>query len=124
MFKYLFTPLVLISTNLLSFDMGALLFHGNCITCHFEHKAVSAPSITEIQRRYKAVFPKKEDFVDYMTTWVVKPNAKTSIMLDAVKKYELMPELGYDEDTLRQISEYIFDNDFLKKHEGHIDPHQ
>ncbi|WP_241856080.1 c-type cytochrome [Sulfurimonas lithotrophica] len=123
MLRFFFASIA-VSVELFSFDMGALLFHGNCITCHFEHKAVSAPSITEVQRRYKAVFPKKKDFVDYMSKWILKPSAKTSIMLDAVKKYELMPELGYDEDTLRQISEYIYDTDFLKKHKGHIDTHQ
>ena len=33
-------------------------------------------------------------------------------MSDAIKKYELMPELGYDIDTLRSIAEYIYDTDF------------
>ena len=56
-----------------------------------------------------------------MSKWVFKPNAKTSIMLDAIKKHELMPELGYDLSTLREISSYIYDTDFTKKHEGHKD---
>ena len=33
-------------------------------------------------------------------------------MHDAIKKYELMPELGYDLDTLKSIAEYIYDTDF------------
>ena len=37
-------------------------------------------------------------------------------MSGAIKKYELMPELGFDLDTLRQISEYIYNTDFTKPH--------
>ena len=36
-------------------------------------------------------------------------------MSDAIRKYELMPELGYDLDTLEKISTYIYETDFTKK---------
>ena len=45
---------------------------------------------------------------------VLKPNEHTSIMSDAIQKYELMPEIGYDLTTLKEISEYIYDTDFSK----------
>ena len=99
--------------------MKALLFHGNCVTCHFEGRAHSAPSIQEVKERYKSAFNDKAGFVDYMSNWVLKPNAKTSLMNEAIDKYELMPELGYDLDTLKEISAYIYETDFSKKHEGH-----
>ncbi len=101
--------------NLEANNYQSLLFHGNCITCHFERKAVSAPSIQEIKLRYLSAFPKKENFVEYMSTWVKHPNTDTSLMSDAIEKYELMPELGYDMDTLKQISEFIYTHDFTKK---------
>ena len=100
-------------------NYGSLLFHGNCITCHFETKAVSAPSVIDFKEKYKTAFPKKEDFVNYMSEWILHPKAETSIMLHAIEKYELMPELGFDIETLKIISEYIYDTDFKSAHEGH-----
>ncbi len=50
-----------------------------------------------------------------MSSWVLKPKEETSIMLDMIKKYELMPELGYDKDTLEIISSYLYDMKFNKK---------
>lgn len=98
--------------NLEASDYNSLLFNGNCVTCHFEKESVSAPSAMELQIRYKDAFPNRGDFIEYMSTWVQYPNADTSIMSDAIKKYELMPELGYDLDTLKSIAEYLYDTDF------------
>ncbi|MCK5293118.1 MAG: cytochrome C [Arcobacteraceae bacterium] len=103
--------------NLYSSTYKSLLFHGNCTTCHFELKTVSAPAVINFQKQYKIAFPKKEDFVNYMARWVQHPNPETSLMDGAIKKHGLMPELGFDLDTLKQISEYIYDTDFTKPHE-------
>ena len=89
-----------------------LFFNGNCITCHFKNKSVSAPSIAKIKDRYITAFPNKEDFINYMSVWVKKPNVETSLMHDAIKKHEIMPELGFDLDTLKDISQYIYETDF------------
>lgn len=115
----LFVVMFLLMANLFAGKYSSLLFHGNCITCHFETKTVSAPSVIEFKKNYLRAFPKKEDFVKYMSAWVIKPNEETSIMLDAIKKHGLMPELGYDMDTLKEIAEYIYETDFTKKHAGH-----
>ena len=49
-----------------------LLFNGNCITCHKTNSLnKSAPTIQEIQSEYKNAFSKKEDFVNYMTVWLL-----------------------------------------------------
>ena len=109
------------TASLYATDIRSLLFHGNCITCHAEHTSISAPSIDEIKENYLRAFPNKKDFVAYMSKWVVKPKEETSLMLDAIKKYELMPELGFDESTTRDIASYIYDTDFSKEHEGHED---
>ncbi|MFT5659460.1 MAG: cytochrome c551/c552 [Sulfurimonas sp.] len=109
--KHFYLSLLLIS-SLNAKDMGALLFNGNCITCHHESTAISAPSISEIKENYLRAFPDKNNFVYAMSTWVKKPSKKTSIMLDAVKTYELMPELGYDCSTLEIISAYLYDTKF------------
>ncbi|MBU1659339.1 cytochrome C [bacterium] len=100
---------------------GSLLFHGNCITCHFETKTVSAPSVVDFKEHYLRAFPKKEDFVNYMSIWVQHPKEETSIMLESVEKHGIMPELGFDLETLKEISEYIYETDFKNKHKGHKD---
>ncbi len=118
---FLITILLLSTLNLNAGSIGSLLFHGNCITCHFENKDDSAPSIMRVRENYLRAFPQKKDFVDYLSKWVLEPNAEGSLMLDAIKKYELMPLLGYEESTLKIIAEYIYDTDFTKEHEGHKD---
>jgi len=109
-----------LNSTLFADNLGSLLFHGNCITCHNETKAISAPSALEIQINYLRAFPQKKDFIAYMSTWVVHPNKQTSIMLASIKKYELMPELGFDKSTIEIIAEYIYETDFKKKHEEHL----
>jgi len=113
--------ITLLSFNLAADSLGSLLFHGNCITCHDETKEISAPSIVHVREIYKSAFPKKEDFINYMSKWVMKPDAKTSLMDDAIKKYELMPLLGYEMEVLKDITAFIYDTDFTKEHEGHRD---
>ncbi|MBU1989265.1 cytochrome C [bacterium] len=101
--------------------MGSLLFHGNCTTCHFENKTVSAPSVVYFRDKYISAFPKKEDFVEYMSAWVLHPKEETSIMLEAIEKHGLMPELAFDIETLRTISGYIYETDFKNSSEHHAD---
>ena len=116
--KYL-PALFFIFTFLNASQNRALLFHGNCTTCHFETKSVSAPSMTEVRKRYLSAFPQKKDFVRQMSQWVQKPSETTSIMQDAIDKYELMPNLAFEKDVLEEIADYIYDTDFTKQHNGH-----
>ncbi|MFH1947751.1 MAG: cytochrome C [Pseudomonadota bacterium] len=116
---YLASFILLFSSSINADSMGALLFHGNCITCHAETKTLSAPSIMEVRENYLRAFPNKENFVEYMSDWVIKPKKESSIMLEAVDKHGLMPELGYDKETLETISAYIYETDFTQKHAGH-----
>jgi len=111
------TTLGLTLSSLEAGSLGSLLFHGNCIACHKEVKAVSAPSVMEFRLNYLRAFAQKEDFVEYMSKWVEHPNTESSIMKDAIKKYEIMPELGFEKSTLKIISEYIYETDFSKEHE-------
>lgn len=96
-------------------NYGSLLLHGNCTTCHYINEHKSAPSLNHIKKIYKESFFDKKLFVEYMVTWVEKPNKEGALMDDMIKKYGLMPELAYDRETLRLIAEYIFDADLNKQ---------
>ena len=103
---------LILNISLYANDYGSLLFQGNCITCHNSNKTISAPAMKIVKENYLRAFPLKKDFVKYMSKWVVHPNPETSIMLDAIKKHHLMPELGYDIETIKQITSYIYETDF------------
>ena len=103
-----FFGLICIAATLSAANFGETLFQGNCVTCHDTKKSNSAPSIKEIQARYKQKFPTKEAFVSFMAQWVLKPDAKTALMPEAIQKHELMPILGYDKETLEEIANYLY----------------
>jgi len=105
---FIYTPLCFASYS-------ALLFNGNCVTCHKVNQSISAPSVIELQKNYKRAFPQKKDFIKYMSQWVLKPNKRTSIMQDSINKYKLMPELGYQKEVLEEIATYLYETDFTKK---------
>lgn len=100
--------LFLISLNVLA-NYNKLLYAGNCLTCHKYEKSISAPSLKKIRNAYLSAFPKKEDFIFYMSTWVLNPNETTSVMSEAIKVYKIMPYLAYEEQSLRDIASFIYE---------------
>jgi hypothetical protein len=99
----------LFSFNLLASDkLSALLLNGNCITCH-NAQGKSAPPMIKVKQVYKKHFPNKQDFVINMSNWIKHPKIKTSLMPNEIKKYGLMPEIAFDEDTLLQITQYLYE---------------
>lgn len=101
-----------LSLYMYAISLGETLFNGNCVTCHKVDIPNSAPTIGEIQKRYKKALPTKEAFVTFMAKWVEKPNAKTALMPEAVSQYGLMPELGFDNETLKEIGNFLYEQKF------------
>jgi len=104
--------LVCFALSLHAATLGETLFHGNCVTCHDVSKANSAPAIHEVQTRYKQRFKTEETFTAFMVAWLQKPDAKSAIMQEAVNKFGLMPTLGYDEETLYDIAQFLYNASF------------
>jgi len=88
-----------------------LLFYGNCIACHGELGKPSAPNLHEVKGYYLMAYPKKKAFVKNMAEWLSNPNEKNSKFPQAIKKYNLMPYLAIDLDTLTKIATYIYESD-------------
>jgi len=112
--KYLTISLLFVT--LLHTNENRLLFFGNCISCHGEIRKPSAPPMLEIKGYYLAKYPNKKDFVEHLSKWVNKPNEETALVKYAVKKYNLMPLLSIDLDTLNKIATYIYENDDFYKY--------
>ena len=66
----------------------------------------------EVRQNYLSAYPKKSDFIKAMSEWVDHPHEETSIISQAIKKYDLMPNLYFQKDVLKEISAYIYDTDF------------
>jgi len=98
-----------LAINIDANDIRELLLHGNCTTCHFINKSISAPAMSIVQKRYKQAFADKKMFIKFMVDFIKNPDKNNSIMLDMIKKYELMPKIAFDEDTLKEIASYLYD---------------
>lgn len=106
--------LLLLFSSLLFSSYEELLFNGNCIACHKLKDEKTAPSIRKIVLNYKNAYPKKSDFIEAMSLWVLVPKEETSLMHNAIRKYKLMPELAYRKDVLEEIASYLYELDFNK----------
>lgn len=107
--KILLLSLFTLST--LTAHENRLLFFGNCIACHGEYGKKAAPHLLEVKGYYLMTYPKKEDFVEKMATWLFQPNQENALLPEAIERYKLMPYLAIDLDTLRKIATYIYEHD-------------
>ena len=108
--KFIFLLLISSSINAKN-TSSLLLLNGNCTTCHFINQSISAPAMKIVQKRYKEAFKDKESFINYMSSWINNPNIEGSLMHDMIKKYELMPHMQFDEQTLKEITTYLYENE-------------
>jgi hypothetical protein len=49
------------------------------------------------------------DFTQRIVNWVKEPNAEDVLMPGAIRRFGLMPKLGYSELDVRLIAEYLYD---------------
>jgi len=92
-------------------DENKLLFFGNCIACHGEFGKKVAPHLLEVKGYYMLKYPKKEEFIENLSTWVYRPNKDNALLHSAIDRYKLMPYLAIDLETLKKIASYIYEND-------------
>lgn len=109
-FKY---PAIL-SILLLSFpalaDEGRELFDKYCISCHkIDGQPQLAPPIFGVINHVKSAYPEREQFVKRIVTWVNNPNPDNILMPGAVRRFGLMPKLGYPSEDVHKIAEFLYD---------------
>lgn len=97
---------------------GYELMQQKCYICHIETPDPSrngqmiAPPMINVKEHYKPSYPNKEEFINAMVSFIQDPSEEKTLMPGAVKKFNLMPKLIYDEAELRLIAATIYEKDF------------
>ncbi len=97
---------------------GYNLMKQKCFICHFpkpdpsKSNKMIAPPMMRVQQHYKPSFPEKKEFINAILTWVKNPNEKGTLMPGAVRKFKVMPHLGYKDEEIKLIAEALFETDF------------
>ncbi len=93
---------------------GKKLMENNCYLCHSptasEADRVGPPMIA-IKKHYITENTTKEAFIEAMQTWIKNPTAEDALMHGAVKRFGVMPKQAYPEETIHQISDFMYDFD-------------
>lgn len=93
---------------------GKKLMENNCYVCHnpkTSEDRMMAPTMVAVKMHYISDDTSKEDFVNAMVAWAKSPSKETSKMPSAVAKFGLMPYQFFPENTIRQIADYMYDNE-------------
>lgn len=99
-------------------DEGLVLFRQTCYACHSvvtkSHDEIIAPPMVAIKRRYLMSYPSEEEFVDAVVAFAKDPKEENALMRGAVQQFKVMPLQTFDENNLRSIATYIYNNDIEK----------
>ncbi|MBU2940459.1 DUF3365 domain-containing protein [Lacinutrix sp. C3R15] len=93
---------------------GKKLMETNCYTCHSPTASQEdriGPPMVAIKKHYINENTSKEEFIAAMQSWIKNPNAEDAKMFGAVKRFGVMPKQAFPEETIFQISDYMFDFD-------------
>lgn len=110
------TPLAALGLALVSLgalgddEQGARLFDELCIACHIlEGEPQVGPPVFGVINHVKQAHPQKEAFVRHIVDWVASPDSASALMPGAVRRFGLMPKLGYADEDVRAIAEFWFE---------------
>lgn len=84
-----------------------------CYVCHNPRvKEVNtiAPPLAAVKYVYKTRYPEKQEFVDQVTDFVMNPNNQKALLQGPVMQFGVMPEMPLNEQQVRSIVTYIYDN--------------
>ncbi len=90
-----------------------VLLHNKCVICHQKSDLQTkqlAPLVSEFSKVYKEKYKTKEEFVKALTAFVMQPDKAKALMIDALNEYNLMPKMNYNEETVKAIATYLYDN--------------
>ena len=93
---------------------GKKLLEEKCYVCHSpnaSHDNRLAPPMIAVKKHYISKNTTKEAFIEAMQNWIKNPNKENAKMYGAVNRFGVMPKLEFSEETIKQISDYMYDYD-------------
>lgn len=104
-----------LSLDLEKIDEGKRLLAQHCYSCHSPHSSshdeIIAPPMAAVKMRYGMQFDTKEEFVNAIVAWSLDPHKDNALMRGAIERFNAMPKQAFNEEDLKKIASYIFDND-------------
>ncbi|MEJ6558663.1 MAG: cytochrome c [Candidatus Thioglobus sp.] len=102
---------IFLMNNVFASD-GEALYGQLCASCHTPNASVKiAPPIFAVVDHVRQAYPQREDFIAQIIEWVDEPKEEVALMPGAIRKFNLMPKLGYSQNDVKEIAEYLFDKD-------------
>jgi len=98
-------------------NSGKQLLETKCNICHGlkeDSKSMLAPPFVNIKSKYKAVYKTKDKFVKGIVDFTLNPTKEKAMMMGSLKRFAVMPKLGYSKADLTEIANYIYANKFEK----------
>lgn len=96
---------------------GERFIKSQCYVCHHPTAPEdnrTAPTLYEIKQIYLQSNISEEQFVKEFVDFTHQPSQEKSKMKEAVKKYGLMPNNGFNREDVEAIAKYIYKNDLPK----------
>jgi cytochrome c2 len=93
---------------------GEQLMKLKCWACHgggTSHDSIIAPPMIAVKKRYMMQFKEMENFTDAIVQFAMDPNEDKAKMFGAVNRFKVMPKQPFEEDELRKIAQYIYENE-------------
>jgi len=90
---------------------GLKIVSDNCISCHSPHatgKNRIAPPLIAVKQHYLDATESEEEFVSTMSSFLASPDIKKSKMSNAVRRFGIMPNLGYSTDSYKAVATYLY----------------
>lgn len=90
------------------------LFKQKCYACHSvttkSHDEIIAPPMIAVKKRYSMQYDNKKDFVNAVVAYAIDPKAENALMIGAVNQFKAMPKQAFEEEDLKKIASYIYEN--------------
>jgi cytochrome c2 len=93
---------------------GKALMEQYCYACHNATTAEAdriGPPMIAIKKHYVGAETTKEEFTETMLDFLNDPTEAKAKMFGAVQRFGVMPKQVFPEDAIRQISDYVYDNE-------------
>jgi len=92
---------------------GKKLMETYCYACHSATASEEdrlAPPMIAIKKHYLTSDTSKDVFIKAMQEWIKNPTEENAKMYGAVRRFGVMPNTPYPEETIEQIADYMYDN--------------